>query len=52
MARGWHVIHLVEPGRSMEHVLHPAARIGSDGRLSYPAVPERRETQEGQCEMW
>lgn len=35
-ARGWRVIHLINPGRSQEHPWTPAARI-VDGRLDYSA---------------
>ncbi len=38
-ARGWKVIHLINPGRSQEHPWTPAARI-VDGKLDYSAPEE------------
>ena len=35
--RGWHVVHLLEPGRSQEHRLCEWARI-EDGAVHYPAL--------------
>jgi uncharacterized protein (DUF488 family) len=35
--RGARVVHLVRAGERREHVLHPAARTGPDGRITYPA---------------
>jgi len=37
VAGGWRVTHLVRPGESETHPLHPAARVES-GRLSYPTL--------------
>ncbi len=34
-ARGWEVVHLLAPGRSEPHALHPDARVLPDGRLLY-----------------
>jgi uncharacterized protein (DUF488 family) len=36
-ARGLEVVHVLAPGRSEVHALHPSARIERDGRLAYPA---------------
>lgn len=36
-ARGWEVVHLLAPGRSEPHALHPDARVLPDGRLLYTA---------------
>ncbi len=37
VARGWRVVHLVEPGRREEHALAPFARA-ADGAVTYPAL--------------
>ena len=37
VARGWRVVHLLEPGRSQEHRLSEWARI-ADGAVHYPAL--------------
>ena len=37
VARGWRVVHLLEPGRSQEHHLSEWARI-ADGAVRYPAL--------------
>jgi uncharacterized protein (DUF488 family) len=37
LARGWRVLHLLEPGRSQEHRLSEWARI-EDGMVRYPAL--------------
>jgi uncharacterized protein (DUF488 family) len=39
VARGMEVIHILAPGRSTLHELHPSARIGADGAVTYPATP-------------
>lgn len=36
-ARGLEVVHLLAPGRSARHALHPHARALPGGRLVYPA---------------
>lgn len=41
-ARGWQVIHLINPGRSQEHPWTPAARI-VDGRLDYSAPSDDQQ---------
>ncbi|MGY0632871.1 DUF488 domain-containing protein [Luteimonas sp. A478] len=38
-ARGWRVVHLMNPGRSQEHPWTPAARI-VDGKLDYSALAD------------
>jgi uncharacterized protein (DUF488 family) len=38
LARGWDVAHLLAPGRSEPHVLHPEAQVLPDGRLLYAAA--------------
>jgi uncharacterized protein (DUF488 family) len=38
LARGWEVVHLLAPGRSEPHVLHPDAQILPDGGLLYAAA--------------
>lgn len=35
---GAQVLHVVAPDERRPHVLHPAARVGEDGRLTYPAA--------------
>jgi uncharacterized protein (DUF488 family) len=35
--RGWRVVHLLEPGKAMEHELTPWAKL-EDGALVYPAL--------------
>jgi len=37
VARGIDVVHLLAPGRSEHHALHPDARVLPDHRLVYPA---------------
>jgi len=36
--RGWRVVHLLEPGRRVEHALSPWARLSPEGELHYPAL--------------
>ena len=36
VARGWHVVHLMAPGKQQRHPLNPDARM-QDGVLRYPA---------------
>jgi uncharacterized protein (DUF488 family) len=39
VTRGWRVLHLLDVGRpASEHALCEWARLGPDGRLSYPAL--------------
>lgn len=38
VARGWRVVHLVDPGRSTVHTLSEWARVGADGELTYPGL--------------
>ena len=42
VARGARVVHLLGAGRSSEHALHPRARVGADGGVTYPAPPPRQ----------
>ena len=37
LARGWRVIHLLEPGKTQEHTLTAWARV-TDGVVTYPAL--------------
>jgi uncharacterized protein (DUF488 family) len=37
-ARGWRIVHLLEPGHSELHALSPWARLDGEGRLHYPAL--------------
>jgi len=37
VARGWRVVHLVDPGKREEHALAPFARA-ADGTVTYPAL--------------
>jgi len=37
VARGWRVVHLLEPGRSQDHCLSEWARV-EDGAVRYPAL--------------
>jgi uncharacterized protein (DUF488 family) len=37
VARGEGVVHLLAPGRSQEHALHPDAVVGEDGAIVYRA---------------
>ena len=41
-ARGVAVRHILGPGRVEPHALHAAARVGEDGRLTYPRPPGRQ----------
>lgn len=38
VARGWRVVHLLDPGRADEHTLSAWARVGRDGALTYPSL--------------
>ncbi len=40
-ARGWKVVHLLGVGSRRAHHLNPAARVGDDGTLFYPAPSEQ-----------
>jgi len=40
VARGIPVIHILGPERTESHELHPDARVGPDGTVSYPAGGE------------
>ena len=42
VAQGHRVVHLIAPGRSREHALHPAARLDG-GRLCYLGGGVQRE---------
>jgi uncharacterized protein (DUF488 family) len=42
VARGWAVTHLLGPGRSEPHALHPAARPDAGGGLQYPSPGQTR----------
>lgn len=37
---GWTIMHIVSPGKAIEHCYTPAALINEDGRLTYKALPE------------
>jgi uncharacterized protein (DUF488 family) len=37
--RGWTVRDIVGPGKVDEHALTDFARVGADGRITYPAEP-------------
>jgi len=37
VARGWRVVHILERGRAIEHVLDANARVTSHGKLVYPS---------------
>jgi uncharacterized protein (DUF488 family) len=37
VARGIEVLHILAPGRAERHAINPAARVGPDGRIVYPA---------------
>ncbi len=39
VARGVEVRHILGPGPAEPHALHPAARVGADGRLVYAGPP-------------
>ena len=43
VARGWRVLHVIDPGEPRPHALNPAARVGEDGMLSYPGVEKSQQ---------
>jgi uncharacterized protein (DUF488 family) len=51
VARGVPVVHLLAPGRSEPHTLHPDARPLPDGRLVYPAEAEVQRDAQGRLDL-
>ena len=39
---GWEIVHLIEPGLSEPHQLHPAIHVQPDGRLVYDGEAARQ----------
>jgi uncharacterized protein (DUF488 family) len=51
VARGIGVVHILARGRSRPHVLAPHARVGADGRITYPSEPLEPPENRGQLEL-
>ena len=46
-ARGWEVLHVLNPGKLDLHSLNAAARIEADGTLTYPEAEAATESSQG-----